>query len=302
MKHALTPNETELIDQFISVYGGSPQILFELILAIELSVVNSSDTVTLGITSHNRKKNEKDIGGMLVATLPLSIDINPADTFLEAYKKNIMNHLKTYRHQMYPYKDILKSIHNNGIKQLFDVMVIYLTPFENDYDGNYKLETLVNKKSVLSTLLYIEKRTPENVYLLSFAFKESVFNHPKERNGYVNRVMNRLKNILKNPTSKISTLIVTESLKILTASNKNVPRLLDLFNQQVNSNPNKIALIDGNHHLSYNELDEKSDQVSFMLQKAGINKQVIQIDLSSKINCIIALMGVLKSNILTPFY
>ena len=48
-----------------------------------------------------------------------------------------MNHLKTYRHQMYPYKDILKSIHNKGIKQLFDVMVIYLTPFENDYDGNY---------------------------------------------------------------------------------------------------------------------------------------------------------------------
>ena len=133
--------------------------------------------------------------------------------------------------------------------------------------------------------------------MLSFAFKESVFNHPKERNGYVNRVMNRLKNILKNPTSKISTLIETESLKILTF-NKNIPRLLDLFNQQVNSNLNKIALIDGNHQkLSYNELDEKSDQVSFMLQKAGIfNKQVIQIDLSSKINCIIALMGVLKSN------
>ncbi|MDD4469213.1 MAG: AMP-binding protein [Acholeplasmataceae bacterium] len=296
VKHALTPAETELIDQFISVYGGSPQILFELILAIELSVVNSSDTVTLGITSHNRKKNEKDIGGMLVATLPLSIDINPTDTFLEAYKKNIMNHLKTYRHQMYPYKDILKSIHNKGIKQLFDVMVIYLTPFENDYDGNYKLETLHNKKSVLSTLLYIEKRTPENVYLLSFAFKESVFNHPKERNDYVNRVMNRLKNILKNPTSKISALIETETLNSLTASNKNVPRLLDLFNQQVNSNLNKIALIDANHHLSYNELDEKSDQVSFMLQKAGINKQVIQIDLSDKINRIIALMGVLKSN------
>lgn len=295
VKHSLTPSETESIDQFISVYGGSPQILFELILAIELSIVNSSDTVTLGITSHNRKKNEKDVGGMIVATLPLSIEINLNDAFLEAYKKNIINHLRTYRHQMYPYKDILKSIHKKGIKHIFDVMVIDLTSFQKEYDNNYKIETLVNKKSVLSILLYVEK-TPENTYLLSFDFKKTLFNHAKERHSYVNRVMNRLKNIIKSPNSKITELVESETLKKTTSTVKNISRILDLFDQQVNSNPNKIALIDANHKISYIELDRQSNNVSAKLQKASIHKQVIQIDVSSKINSIIALMGVLKSN------
>ena len=232
----------------------------------------------------------------MVATLPLSIEINPNDTFLEAYKKNIVNHLKTYRHQAYPYKDILKSIHEKGIKHIFDVMVIYLTPFTKDYASLYKMETLVNKKSVLSALLYIEKRTPDNIYLLSFDFKESLFNHPKERNSYVNRIMYRLKYILKNPNSKISDFFETEAPKKVATSIESVPGILDLFNQHVNSNPNKIALIDANHEISYHELDKKSNHVSAKLQKSGINKKVIQIDLSSQINSIIALIGVLKSN------
>lgn len=302
IKHELSAEETEKIDAFILEYGGSPQVLFELILAYELSLVNSSSTVTLGITAHNRNKKSANIAGMLVSTLPLKIDLKVDSTILDNYKNIIRKHFEIYRHRMFPYRHILKAAHDSNITPLFDAMVIFHSPYEQTFNLAYQLETLANKKSVLGLVLNIEKRSPHNQYMLSFDFKNSLFT-AAEQFAYLQRFLHYLKLVITTPTKQLRILGATgKGLAPTLDETIKLPPILTLFKNQVLKKPNKIALINHNNQITYKTLDYKSSLLAAKISSLNINEQVVFIDLTDKISAVISLLAVLKSNNTYAFF
>ena len=67
------------------------------------------------------------------------------------------------------------------------------------------------------------------------------------------------------------------------------------FNCIVDENKNKIALICGNNKITYEELNNKANNLCCNIQKEEIYGENIPIILDNEINFIISILGVLKS-------
>jgi len=83
-------------------------------------------------------------------------------------------------------------------------------------------------------------------------------------------------------------------------SSSNTPsefkNVLKLFEEQVSHSPNEVAVIFENSHLTYRELDRKSNQLARYLRQSGICAEtLIGLSLSHSLNLIVGILGILKA-------
>lgn len=72
--------------------------------------------------------------------------------------------------------------------------------------------------------------------------------------------------------------------------------VVELFNEQVLRTPDKIAVTDGETHLTYQQLNQHSTQLAIHLQQLGMqHEDIIAIYLPRTLNAIIAILAVLKA-------
>jgi non-ribosomal peptide synthetase component F len=77
----------------------------------------------------------------------------------------------------------------------------------------------------------------------------------------------------------------------------NINTVLDLFDSQVNSSPDGIALVSGQVTLTYGELAVRSDAVArFLLENGVKGGALVPIDATRSIDYIVAIIGILKAN------
>jgi len=114
-----------------------------------------------------------------------------------------------------------------------------------------------------------------------------------------------LNSIIANPDQKISELeiIGLEEKEFLlngineTSSLFPVQKdLVKLFEEQAQSTPDKIAVAFNEHHLTYNELNRKANQLSHYLKNIGAGPEKLAgIYMNRGIDMIVGLLGILKS-------
>ncbi|MHA4812660.1 amino acid adenylation domain-containing protein, partial [Flavitalea flava] len=72
--------------------------------------------------------------------------------------------------------------------------------------------------------------------------------------------------------------------------------VVDLFHEQVQRNPEAIALVFGNEVLTYRELDNRSNQLGNYLQNAGVRSEtIVAICLDRSLEMIIGIWGIMKA-------
>ncbi|WP_191091602.1 amino acid adenylation domain-containing protein [Affinibrenneria salicis] len=71
--------------------------------------------------------------------------------------------------------------------------------------------------------------------------------------------------------------------------------IVQQFKKQVKINRTKIALIDINHNLSYEELDLQSDKIFHMLQDKGLKNDIVIVMMPHSIDLIVTILGIIKS-------
>lgn len=70
----------------------------------------------------------------------------------------------------------------------------------------------------------------------------------------------------------------------------------ELFEKQVEKNPDNIAAIFGNEHLTYRELNIKSNQLAWLLRKKGVRRnQIVGIMVNRSMEMLIGIFGILKA-------
>lgn len=125
----ISSEQTEKIQSFCDKNNVMPAVIFEAAMILYLSKINSeNNTVTIGSLVLNRAGlKEKNTAGMFVTTMPLTVTLSQGDTVLSLCSKITLAHKELFRHERYPYSEILHKLREKSKfdGNLYDVVVSY---------------------------------------------------------------------------------------------------------------------------------------------------------------------------------
>lgn len=252
--------------------------------------------------------------GYYINTLPLRTRFNGTDTFNDLINNVKEVTLEAYDHQAYPFDELINDL---GLKfdlsrnALFDVSVVLqntnilsLIPDAQDLHG-------------LKVGVYEEVNAVSAKFDLSFTFEEVgtelhtslVYNCDIYSQTFANRLLAHLEHLLQSlilfpdlPLNELDYLSELEKLQLNTFNGVeyDYPRtqtIIDLFEEQVQKTPDNIAIVYDEKELTYNELNERANQLADYLRKTYSIKgdDLVGIKLEERQQIIITILGILKS-------
>ena len=286
--------------------------LFISVFSIYLSRKTGCEDVVIGTPILNRSgAKEKGTVGMFINSIPLRIKVNHNMEF-EEYLNNIVKNInECLRNQKYNYDMILndfRSKHNVSCK-LYDVVISYQnSKYEKD-NATEELESRwhFNNHQVDSLVIHIDDREDDGKYLINFDYLVDLFDEDEIERifGYI---INLIDDVIKRPVQELRNLNMIapeENLKVWNFIEKyndtysNYPNNMaihELFEEQAKRNPDNIALELEDKTMTYEKLNNKSNQLARRLRERGVQTgSIIAIMLNHSFEMIIGIMGVLKS-------
>ena len=302
----LSEADTKSIDDFCSESGISQAVLFESAIMAYLARINEENTsVTIGIPVLNRStKKEKSTVGMYISTMPLTVPVSRQMTAAELCEEITSAHREIFRHQKYPYQNILQMIREkyNFSGSLFDVMVSYQNA---KTEASGKTEWYSNGYSETPLELHIDNRDSTSHYTVTVDYQTELFSSSAEIELLVNRIVGIIRQVISAPDMTVVQLdILTESEKQKVIYDFNdtavdYPRdkcVHELFSEQVAKTPDKVALIFEDKQFMYKQLDEMSNSLAHYLREKGVKpNDIVPIISQRSYLAVVAMFAVLKA-------
>ncbi len=294
------------IERYAKKIGVSPYMFFISAFIILLYKYTGQDDIILGSPMANRDINEtKRMIGMFVNNIVIRGKVNPEETFGEFLNEIKNQVLEDLSNQPYPFDMLVKKL---GVKSdtsrnpLFDILFTYQNKEENIIkigEKDCKIVELDNNISKFNLSLEIKPKTHTiNVEYCTDLFEKQTIERLFEH------YMNTIKYVVENIQTKIRDIQITskdEKNRILfefNDLNKTYPKdktVIQLFEEQANKTPNKIAIVFDGNELTYKELNERANQLANYMIKQGITSgDIIPILLDKSLEAIIAIIAILK--------
>lgn len=269
---------------------------------------NQNHDLAIGVPVLNRSKSSfKKTVGLFMGISPLRINLDIEKTFEEIIVE-IKNQLRIdYRHQRFPLGKLVQEL---GLlyekERLFNITLSYE---KQNYSTNFH-----DTMTTVIPLSHKSERVALAIYIREFDVAEDVkidfdYNLNYFTDNTISQVINHIFNLINEITSKKN--IKVKNLNFLSEIEKNQllfdfnnfkkeisnqKTTIELFLEQVNKNPDKIAVKDNLKELSYNELNQLSDKISHYLSSFNLKNEnspiVIIMDRSSEM--IAFLIAILK--------
>lgn len=300
---------TDKLRQYCSNNKVSEYVLFFAALSMYINRVTGKEDITIGTTLLNRTNaKEKDTFGMFVSTaVPVRITIKD-DMNLKMFADTISKEiLSVFRHQKYPYNLLLKQVkdQDNSTNNIFDIVLTYQnSKFRNKNKEQFSTRWHFSGHQIESIIININDRDNDDKFIIDYDFLTSIFS-TTEIDFIHQHIVSILWHGLDNSEKKISNLEMiseNEKQKIIYDFNNtdaDYPRnktIQQLFEEQVDKTPFKIAARFGENVITYDELNKKANQLARNLRQKGISfDHVIAIMVNRSLEMIIGILGILKS-------
>jgi len=287
-------NECSVFSVFFSAFS----IYFSRIKA-------NSDSFCIGTTVLNRSGTaEKNTIGSFVNTVPVFIELNNIGSFTENLEGVESEILKTLRHQRYNYQTAIESLNDKEIsyQKPFDIIFSYQNA---KISGAFEESLwLHNGMQIESLQIHIEDRDNIGNFKIHYDYQTDKFSE-KDIDNLHSHFCNLVKDAIENPEKTILELNVLsdeESRKILCEFNDTSVEyqrdkcVHQLFEEQVEKNPDKIAVVAVDKTLTYKELNEEANRIASALIEKGIKpNDFVCFDLKRKSYLFSAMLGIIKS-------
>jgi len=300
-------NLSKEIKGFVEDKKCSLNTFFITILLIYINKITYKKDLVIGTPVFNRtSKKQKNMVGMFTSTVPFRFTLDTElniDDLIKLINKEIKLCLLN---QKYPYDLLIKDLELNkkGYDSLFKMSVNYYnSKFINEIDAiEVETQEYYCGNQSYSLQLTISEWQDDNI-TLNFDYKISDYSE-QEIKVMHNSMNNIIKEILlkKNLQVKNIKLLSDEEInhKIykLNSINSVYPSktVHKLFEEQVSKTPDKVALEFREERLTYNELNEKANQLANYLRENGIRKEsIVGIMIGHSIELVIGILGVLKA-------
>ncbi|MBE8994143.1 non-ribosomal peptide synthetase [Microcystis aeruginosa] len=270
---------------------------------------SGQEDIVIGTVIANRNRQELEpLMGFFVNTLALRTNLQGHLTFLELLQQVKDKTLASYDHQDLPFEKLIdelqieRSLSNHPLFQVFFTL-------QNESQETLELPGLTisnfdwENKTTLFDLGLICRETPQGL-IAELEYRTDLF-EAKTIQGIAKHLEVLLQGIVDNPQQSINTLpLLTESnkkqLEIWNQTDSHYCQdqtLVDLFEEQVNKTPDQIALVFEQTSLTYQELNQKANQLAHYLQENYPIEpdSLIGICTERSLEMVIGLLGVLKA-------
>ncbi|MCP6760176.1 MAG: amino acid adenylation domain-containing protein, partial [Fischerella sp. CENA71] len=307
--YSLTPELSAAVKNFSQQQGVS---LFMTLLAtfnILLSRYSRQDDLCIGSPIANRTHSQTEgLIGFFVNTLVLRNQINPEQSFIEFLQQTRQTCLDAYAHQDVPFEVLVEKLQperSMSYNPLFQVMFALENNESPDLSlPGLEIEWLGVKGAIAKFDLTLMVMEYDNQLNCSWEYATDLFEKATiQRMAEQFEVL--LKGIIDNPNQPIHTLplmTATELLQIQrwNQTQTNYPKnktLVDLFEEQVRKNPNNLAVFFESKSLTYQELNQKANQLAhYLIQNYSIEPDaLIGISVERSLEIIIGVLGILKA-------
>lgn len=295
------------IERYAKKIGASPYMLFISAFFILLYKYTGQEEITLGSPIANRDINEtKRMIGMFVNNIVVKGNINSETTFqefLNSMKEQILDDLSN---QPYPFDMLVKKLGikaDNSRNPLFDVMFTYQNKEENMLSlDEHEAEVIEINNNIAKFNLSLEIKP--KTHTINIEYRTDLF-----KKQTIERLLEHYMNVIDCIMSDSSVQI--KDIEIISEKEKNkilyefndtkmeYPKnktVAQLFEEQVEKTPDKIAVVFEDEKLTYRELNEKANQLANYIREQHVNSEdVIAILLDKSFEMIIAILAILKN-------
>ena len=292
------------IQNYCSINGLSLAVLFEAVISLYAARINNVDEVTLCSMVINRNGyEEKNTVGMFNNILPLTVNVIGDKSFLELCCDISTEHFQLFRHQKYPFSEILNLIGNGDNSPVYDIMVSYQNA-EFEVNNIESVEWIFNGTSDLGFMVNISENKDDRHIHLDFDCRKNLFSEDEIETIY-NRLIAVILSVISNVEIKVSDIeILTENEKkqILfdfNDTNKDYPRerlIHSYLEENAKLHPDKIALDFEGNQLSYAEFNKKANALAhYIVNNIDEHNPVIGIVSERSFDMMIAIYAALKA-------
>jgi amino acid adenylation domain-containing protein len=286
--------------------------LFMTLLAVFSTLLyrySNQEDILIGSPIANRNKAEiEPLIGFFVNTLVLRTLFSENLTFTELLQQIKQTTLSAYNHQDVPFEQIVDAVkveRSLSHSPLFQVMfVLQNTPSETIKLPDATLTPLTLEKETTNFDLTLDIEPSEQGLVANWEYNSDLF-----EDATITRMLGHFENILTsvlaNPQQQVN------QINLLTAAERNQLLLKwndtkvdyhqnkcihQLFEEQVNKTPDAIAVIFENQKLTYQELNQKANQLAHYLQQLGVKPEtLVGICVERSLEMVIGLLGILKA-------
>ncbi|MFK8102722.1 MAG: amino acid adenylation domain-containing protein, partial [Saprospiraceae bacterium] len=314
------------LQSFAQQEGVTMFMLMLTLLKVLLHRYTGQSDIAIGSPVANRTQAEvENLIGFFINTLTLRSDLSGNPLFKELLAQVKTETLTAYDHQDVPFEKIVDRVvkgRDLSRSPLFQVLFAYgneagktmedafatNTVAENDAEqGVAKNENFSESidYEVAKFDLSVNVSEEEGSLVVSLLYCSDLFLASTiERMGvHFNKL---IRTVVANPTQSIQSypmLTEEEMQQLLVDFNKTATTypenrtLIDLFNGQLNLHPNKAALSFAGTTLTYQDLEDRSNQLAHFLVESGVQEEdLICICLDRSIEMIVSLLAVLKAS------
>lgn len=297
---------SEKISLFCKENNASIYSFFMAIYLLYLSKINNTSSATIGTPVLNRSNfNEKQIFGMFVSNVPFKINIDSGLHFTDFLKNVTLHQSSVFRHQKYPYLDLLEDIKDKFdlSENLYDFVLSYQNIRDNkdSCDVPYSSSWFSNNKvgnSIEAHFYDMDNSGKVNIY---YNYQTSKFSSDDINNFHL-RIVNMAIQALNNPIIKDIPIITDEEKSFVDKFNdtdyeyNKDESLTHIFERQVRKNGSAASIIFKGNIMSYEELDKESNKLANLLISRGVKTgDCIGIMFNRSFNLSIAMWGIIKS-------
>jgi amino acid adenylation domain-containing protein/non-ribosomal peptide synthase protein (TIGR01720 family) len=294
---------------FVADNKCSLNTFFVTLFLLYLNKTTQQEDIVIGTPVLNRSgKKEKSMFGMFTSTMPFRFAIDDNASVLSTIAKVNEELMECFFNQRYPYDLLVQDLElkKRGYDNLFNVCVNYYnTKLSSNLNGA-EIENIefYNGNQAYSLQLVIKDWSDSGCLKLDFDYKSRDYSGEQIGEMFI-RLIYLINQIIKNPceiVGKLNLLPEAERNKLLydfNASEAEYPKdktICQLFEEQVEKSPDKVAISFHKDELTFSELNKKANQLARFLDKKGVKREtIIGLLTTHSMETVIGILGILKA-------
>lgn len=281
----------------LSIYS-----VFLSALATYIYRITENHDIVIGTPVLNRSNfKQKQMQGMFVSTVPVRFQFDREMSFMELCNQTALDSIQIFKHQKYPYKEIVKSANHSG-ENLFNMAFSYQNARAQINLEKYNIEWIFNGQTQEELEFHVLDLNDSGSLEFDIDYLIDIFDEV-EIQYLSDRILTIIQDgIENNPIiDEIKIMPDWERQKILNIFNntkvdyENSKTVIGLFKEIVKSHPGDTALIFQDDVMTYKQLDEKSDCVASYLTHENIGfGDRVAIMLDKSFDLMVGILGILK--------
>ncbi|HEY9882655.1 MAG TPA: condensation domain-containing protein, partial [Thermosynechococcaceae cyanobacterium] len=244
--------------------------------------------------------------GFFVNTLVLRTDLSGNPSFQDLLKRVQHVTLDAYDHQALPFEQLVEALHperNLSQNPLFQVMFIFQTASVSTLDADLTVSFCsIDSPTAKFDLTFATEEEADSLNV-EIEYSTDLF-EAETIDRMAGHFQTLLEGIITNPNqllSELPLLTSAEQQQLQTWNQTQVDYPLDRclhqwIEAQVERTPDEIAVSFEGQHLTYQELNQRANQLAHYLQTRGVKPEVlVGICVDRSCEMVIGLLGILKA-------